>query len=127
LSIKQASEGKEVDQRLTALITNANAVQAVASAVEGTIGPKGLDTMLVDRFGAVTITNDGVTILEEMDATHPAAKMLINTARAQENEVGDGTTTTTILAGSLVSEGLSRVMKGVPASHPAGGPQAPPS
>ncbi|MGB9791104.1 MAG: TCP-1/cpn60 chaperonin family protein [Thermacetogeniaceae bacterium] len=114
---KQVSEGKEVDQRLAALITNANAVQAVAAAVEGTIGPKGLDTMLVDRFGAVTITNDGVTILEEMEATHPAARMVINTARAQENEVGDGTTTATILAASLVSEGLSRVMKGVPVAR----------
>ncbi len=117
MSNRQAPEGKEVDQRLAALITNANAVQAVAAAVEGTLGPKGLDTMLVDRFGTVTITNDGVTILEEMEATHPAAKMLINTARAQENEVGDGTTTTTILAGSLVSEGLNRVMKGVPVAR----------
>lgn len=114
---KQAPEGKEVDQRLAALITNASAVQAVAAAVEGTIGPKGLDTMLVDRFGAVTITNDGVTILEEMEATHPAAKMVINAARAQENEVGDGTTTATILAGSLVSEGLNRVIKGVPVAR----------
>lgn len=117
MSIKQITEGKDIDQRLTALTTNVSAVQAVAAAVEGTLGPKGLDTMLVDRFGTVTITNDGVTILKEMEATHPAAKMLINTAKAQENEVGDGTTTATIWAGSLVSEGLSHIIKGVPVAR----------
>ena len=117
MNIKQVTDGKEVDQRLAALMTNAGAVQAVAAAVEGTLGPKGLDTMLVDRFGTVTVTNDGVTILEEMEATHPAAKMLINTARAQEKEVGDGTTTATIWAGALVSEGLNQVLRGVPVAR----------
>jgi len=117
LNIKQVTDSKEVDQRLAALMTNAGAVQAVAAAVEGTLGPKGLDTMLVDRFGTVTVTNDGVTILEEMEATHPAAKMLINTARAQEKEIGDGTTTATVWAGALVSEGLNQVLRGVPVAH----------
>lgn len=117
MSIKQVTDKKEVDQRLAALMTNVNAVRAVVSAVEGTLGPKGLDTMLVDRFGAITVTNDGVTILEEMEATHPAAKMLINTAKAQENGVGDGTTTATVWAGSLVSEGLNHVVKGVPVAR----------
>ena len=66
MSLKQVSGGSEVDERLAALLTNANAISAVAQAVEGTIGPKGLDTMLVDRFGDVVITNAGVTILNKM-------------------------------------------------------------
>lgn len=107
----------EVDEKLAALMTNATAVQAIAAAVEGTIGPKGLDTMLVDRFGDVTITNAGVTILDKMEVNHPAARMLINTAKAQQEEIGDGTTTTTILSGALVAEGLNQVVRGVPVAR----------
>lgn len=110
-------QAQDVDERLAALITNSNAVRAVATAVEGTIGPKGLDIMLVDRFGEVTITNDGVTILKQMDVNHPAAKMLINVARAQQEEVGDGTTTATVMAGALVSEGVSQILRGVPVAR----------
>lgn len=114
MNLKQAGSGAEVDERLAALLTNANAVRAITAAVEGTIGPKGLDTMLVDRFGEVIITNDGVTILDKMDVNHPAAKMLINIAKAQQAEVGDGTTTATIMAGGLVAEGVGQVLRGVP-------------
>lgn len=114
MNLKQAGSGAEVDERLAALLTNANAVRAITAAVEGTIGPKGLDTMLVDRFGEVIITNDGVTILDKMDVNHPAAKMLINIAKAQQAEVGDGTTTATIMAGGLVAEGVNQVLRGVP-------------
>lgn len=110
----KGNSSKEIDEKLAALITNSNAIRAIASAVEGTIGPKGLDIMLVDRFGEVTITNDGVTILKQMDVNHPAAKMLINIAKAQQEEVGDGTTTATIMAGTLVSEGVDKILKGVP-------------
>ncbi|MEW6171835.1 MAG: TCP-1/cpn60 chaperonin family protein [Bacillota bacterium] len=118
MSLKQqATNGSEVNERLAALISNTNAVRAIASAVEGTLGPKGLDTMLVDRFGEVVITNDGVTILTNMEATHPAAKMVINIAKAQEEEVGDGTTTTTVMAGSMVGTGLEQVLKGVPVAR----------
>ena len=106
------SSGEE--EALSALQTNAKAVMVIAQAVEGTLGPKGLDTMLVDQFGQVVITNDGVTILELMDVNHPAAKMLINIAKAQQEEIGDGTTTATILAGALVNEGVRQVRKGVP-------------
>ncbi|MED0679772.1 TCP-1/cpn60 chaperonin family protein [Aneurinibacillus thermoaerophilus] len=102
------------DERLSTLLHNMNAVQAIASAVEGTIGPKGLDTMLVDEEGGVIITNDGVTILEEMEVRHPAARLMIGLARSQQREVGDGTTTATLLAAALVTEGAAQVQRGVP-------------
>lgn len=114
MNVKQVSKNAEVDERLAALSTNASAIRAIASAVEGTLGPKGLDTMLVDQFGGVVITNDGVTILNLMEVNHPAAKMLINIAKAQQEEIGDGTTTATIMAGSLVNAGMEQVIKGVP-------------
>ena len=112
--VKQVSKTTEIDERIAALTTNSSAISSLASAVEGTIGPKGLDCMLVDKFGDVTVTNDGATILDKIDTIHPAARMLIRTARAQEEEVGDGTTTTTILASALISEGVSHVSRGVP-------------
>ena len=102
------------NERLAALMANAAAVVAIASAVEGTLGPKGLNTMLVDRYGEVTITNDGATILERMEINHPAAGLVIATARAQAEQVGDGTTTATLLAAALVSEGVKHVRNGVP-------------
>jgi chaperonin GroEL (HSP60 family) len=118
LSLKrEAASGSDVDERLAALITNSNAIRAIASAVEGTLGPKGLDTMLVDKFGEVVITNDGVTILTMMEANHPAARMLINIAKAQQEEVGDGTTTATVMAGALVGSGVEQVARGVPVAR----------
>jgi len=114
---QQASGGAEVNERLAALVNNANAVRAIAAAVESTLGPKGLDTMLVDRFGEVIITNDGVTILTEMEANHPAARMLINIAKAQQEEVGDGTTTATVMAGAMVGTGVELVSRGVPVAR----------
>lgn len=102
---------------MSALINNANAIRAISLAVEGTLGPKGLDTMLVDQFGEVVITNDGVTILTLMEANHPVAKMLINIAKAQQEEIGDGTTTATIMAGALVGAGVEQVARGVPVAR----------
>ncbi|MCL6580780.1 MAG: TCP-1/cpn60 chaperonin family protein [Firmicutes bacterium] len=116
-TVKQVSSSAEVDERLAALVTNAGAVQAIASSVEGTLGSKGLDAMLVDRFGDVVITNDGITILSKIETTHPAARMVIGIAKAQEEEVGDGTTTATIMAGTLLGEGVKQVMKGVPVAR----------
>ncbi len=101
-------------ERHGALLSNAAAVMAVASAVEGTLGPKGLNSMLVDRYGEVTITNDGATILERMEVSHPAAQLVIATAQAQAREAGDGTTTATLLAAALVSEAVTHVRNGVP-------------
>jgi len=114
---QQAAQRSEVNERLGALMNNAAAVRAIAAAIEGTLGPKGLDTMLVDRFGDVVITNDGVTILTRMEANHPAARMLINIAKAQEEEVGDGTTTATVMAGQMVATGVELVTRGVPVAR----------
>ncbi len=83
---------------------NIAAAKAVADAVRTTLGPKGMDKMLVDSLGDVVITNDGVTILEEMQIEHPAAKMLVEVAKTQNEEVGDGTTTAAILAGELLKK-----------------------
>lgn len=117
MSQSQSQKPPEADERLAALYSNATAVRAIASAVEGTIGPKGLDTMLVDTQGHVIITNDGVTILNRMEVTHPAAKMLINVASAQQEEIGDGTTTATLLAAALLNEGVAQVERGVPVTR----------
>lgn len=114
---KQAAGPAEVDERLAALFSNVNAIRAAAAAVEGTLGPKGLDTMLVDRYGETVVTNDGITILTRMEASHPAARMLVNVARAQEDEVGDGTTTATILAGALLGAAVEQVVRGVPVAR----------
>ncbi|MBU3957972.1 MAG: thermosome subunit, partial [Nanoarchaeota archaeon] len=83
---------------------NIAAAKAVADAVRTTLGPKGMDKMLVDSMGDVVITNDGVTILEEMEIEHPAAKMMVEVAKTQEEEVGDGTTTAAVLAGELLKK-----------------------
>ena len=81
---------------------NILAARIVAETVKTTLGPKGMDKMLVDSIGDVTVTNDGVTILEEMEIEHPAAKMMVEIAKTQEAEVGDGTTTAVIIAGKLL-------------------------
>ena len=118
---KQALQ--EGEERFATLQNNAGAVRAICSAVEGTLGPKGLDTMLVGSQGEVLITNDGVTILEKMDASHPAARLVIQVARSQQERVGDGTTTATVIAGALVQEGVSQVLRGVPPAKVAQGIQ----
>ncbi|WP_255169036.1 thermosome subunit beta [Natrononativus amylolyticus] len=81
---------------------NIRAARAVAEAVRSTLGPKGMDKMLVDSMGSVTITNDGVTILKEMDIDNPTAEMIIEVAETQEDEAGDGTTTAVAIAGELL-------------------------
>jgi chaperonin GroEL (HSP60 family) len=83
---------------------NITAAKAVAAAVRTTLGPKGMDKMLVDSLGDVVITNDGATILKEMEIEHPAAKMIVEVAKTMDDEVGDGTTTAVILAGELLKK-----------------------
>lgn len=81
---------------------NILAARVIAETIKTTLGPKGMDKMLVDRAGNIIVTNDGVTILEEMEIEHPAAKMIVEIAKTQEKEVGDGTTTAVMLAGKLL-------------------------
>ena len=81
---------------------NISAARAVAESVRSTLGPKGMDKMLVDSMGSVTITNDGVTILQEMDIDNPTAEMIVEVAETQEDEAGDGTTTAVAIAGELL-------------------------
>ncbi|MCD4809272.1 MAG: TCP-1/cpn60 chaperonin family protein [Methanosarcinales archaeon] len=95
-------EGTERSKGREAQNNNIMAAKAVANAVRTTLGPKGMDKMLVDGLGDVVITNDGVTILREMDIEHPAAKMVVEVAKTQDDEVGDGTTTAAVLAGELL-------------------------
>ncbi len=95
-------EGTERTRGKEARSNNIMAAKAVAAAVRTTLGPKGMDKMLVGGGGDVTITNDGVTILKEMDIEHPAAKMLVEVAKTQDDEVGDGTTTAAVLTGELL-------------------------
>ena len=86
----------------TAQRNNILAARLVSDAIKTTLGPKGMDKMLVDSIGDITITNDGVTILEKMEIEHPAAKMMVEISKTQENEVGDGTTTAVMIAGKLL-------------------------
>ncbi|MCQ2738154.1 MAG: thermosome subunit [archaeon] len=97
-----------------ALRMNIFASQILADIVRTTLGPKGMDKMLVDKMGDVVVTNDGVTILQEMDIAHPAAKMLVEVARKQENTVGDGTTTAVIVAGELLKQAMKLIEDGNP-------------
>ena len=82
--------------------TNILAARVIAEALASSLGPRGMDKLLVDSFGSATITGDGAAILKEMDVQHPAAKMLVEVAKAQDDEVGDGTTTVVVLAGELL-------------------------
>jgi len=84
---------------------NITAARIIAETVKTTLGPRGMDKMLVDSLGDVTITNDGATILDEIDVQHPAAKMMVEVAKTQDDEVGDGTTTAVVLAGELLRYG----------------------
>jgi len=95
-------EGTQRTTGKTAQRTNITAARLVAETVRTTLGPKGMDKMIVDSLGDVTVTNDGVTILEEMQIEHPSAKMIVEVAKTQEDEVGDGTTTAVVLAGELL-------------------------
>jgi len=83
---------------------NITAAKVVADAIRTTLGPMGMDKMLVDSIGDIVITNDGVTILEEMEIEHPSAKMMVEVAKTQNEEVGDGTTTSVVIAGELLKK-----------------------
>jgi archaeal chaperonin len=97
-------EGSQRTAGRDAQRSNIMAAKTVAGAVRTTLGPKGMDKMLVDTMGDVVITNDGVTILKKMDIEHPAAKMMVEIAKTQDAEVGDGTTTAVVVAGELLKQ-----------------------
>jgi len=109
-------EGTRRERGKEALFSNIAAARAVADAVRTTLGPRGMDKMLVTSIGDVIITNDGVTILKEIDVEHPAAKMMVEAAKTQDAEVGDGTTTAVVLAGELLKQAEELLHKNV---HPA--------
>ena len=108
-------EGTKRERGKGAQFNNITAARAIADSVRSTLGPRGMDKMLVDSMGDVVITNDGVTILKEIDVEHPAAKMLVEVAKTQDDECGDGTTTAVILAGELLKKAEALIEQNV---HP---------
>jgi archaeal chaperonin len=108
-------EGTERTRGRTAQSNNIYAARLIAETVKSTLGPRGMDKMLVDSMGDVVITNDGATILKEIDVAHPAAKMVIEVAKTQDAECGDGTTTSVILTGELLKQAGELLEKGI---HP---------
>jgi len=108
-------EGTERARGRDARENNIMAVRALADAVRSSLGPRGQDKMLVDSLGDVTITNDGATILDEIEVQHPAAKMLVQVAKAQDAETGDGTTSAVVVCGELLKQALGLITSGV---HP---------
>ncbi len=115
LPIVLLKEGTSETKGNQAQRNNITAAKTIAEIVRTSLGPRGMDKMLVDSLGDVTITNDGATILKELDVQHPAAKMMVEISKATDNEVGDGTTSTVVLAGSLLEKAEELITKNV---HP---------
>jgi archaeal chaperonin len=109
-------EGAKESKGREAQKNNFNAAKLVAEIIKSSLGPRGMDKMLVDSLGDVTITNDGATILKEIDVQHPAAKMMVEVAKSVDNEVGDGTTSSVIFTGSLLEKAEQLIIKDV---HPS--------
>ena len=108
-------EGSSRNRGKDAQRGNISAARIVSEVVKTTLGPRGMDKMLVDSLGDVTITSDGATVLDELDVQHPAAKMLVEIAKTQDDEVGDGTTTSVVIAGELLKRAELLLDQGV---HP---------
>lgn len=108
-------EGTSETKGSQAQRNNITAAKTIAEIVRTSLGPRGMDKMLVDSLGDVTITNDGATILKEIDVQHPAAKMMVEISKATDSEVGDGTTSTVVLAGALLENAEGLISKDV---HP---------
>jgi len=115
VSVMLLKEGSSQTRGRDALKNNIEAAKIIASMLKSVLGPRGMDKMLVDSMGSVTITNDGATILKEMDVQHPAAKMMVEIAKAVDNEVGDGTTSSVIIAGAMLEKAEQLVKQGI---HP---------
>lgn len=97
-------EGTDTSQGKAQILSNINACQSVVEVVKTTLGPRGMDKMIIDTNKRTTISNDGATIVKLLDIWHPAARALVDVAQAQDNEVGDGTTTVLLLSGELLKE-----------------------
>src|ERR687895_437886 len=97
-------EGTKENKGKEAQRNNITAAKLVAEVVKSCLGPRGMDKMLVDTVGDVTITNDGATIFKEIEVQHPAAKMMVEVTKSVDNEVGDGTTSVAVLAGALLEK-----------------------
>jgi len=108
-------EGSSRNRGKDAQRSNISAARIVTEVVKTTLGPRGMDKMLVDSLGDVTVTSDGATVLDELDVQHPAAKMLVEIAKTQDDEVGDGTTTAVVLAGELLKRAEDLLDQGL---HP---------
>ncbi|KAK2536519.1 Cct7 [Columba livia] len=108
-------EGTDTSQGIPQLVSNINACQVIAEAVRTTLGPRGMDKLIVDDRGKATISNDGATILKLLDVVHPAAKTLVDIAKSQDAEVGDGTTSVTLLAAEFLKQVKPYVEEGL---HP---------
>jgi thermosome len=108
-------EGASQTKGKDALKNNIEAAKLVAAILKSVLGPRGMDKMLVDTLGDVTITNDGATILKEMDVQHPAAKIMVEIAKTVDDEVGDGTTSSVIIAGAMLEKADELIRKGI---HP---------
>ncbi|AIC16689.1 thermosome subunit beta [Nitrososphaera viennensis] len=109
-------EGTKESKGREAQKNNLTAAKLIAEIVKTSLGPRGMDKMLVDNLGDVTITNDGATILKEIDVQHPAAKMMVEVAKSVDNEVGDGTTSSVVFAGALLEKAEDLLNKDV---HPS--------
>jgi hypothetical protein len=97
-------EGTSRSRGRDAQRSNITAAKVIAETVKSSLGPKGMDKMLVDGLGDITITSDGATILKEMDVQHPAAKMMVEVSKTTDDEVGDGTTSVVVLSGKLLEK-----------------------
>ncbi|XP_053958894.1 T-complex protein 1 subunit eta [Anastrepha ludens] len=106
-------EGTDTSQGKPQLISNINACQSIVDAVRTTLGPRGMDKLIVDSSGKATISNDGATIMKLLDIVHPAAKTLVDIAKSQDAEVGDGTTSVVLLAGEILKQVKPFVEEGV--------------
>jgi thermosome len=109
-------EGTSETKKKDAQKNNITAAKLIAQILKSSLGPRGLDKMLVDPLGDVTITNDGATILKEIEVQHPAAKMMVEVTKSVDNEVGDGTTSVAVLAGSLLEKAEDLINKNVHAT-----------
>eukprot|EP01048_Picozoa_sp_COSAG05_P022229 COSAG05_NODE_4371_length_1546_cov_1.353836_1_plen_435_part_10 len=117
LQVVLLREGTDTSQGKGQILSNINACMAVVDIVQTTLGPRGMDKMIYEDSGKTTVSNDGATIMGKLDIVHPAARTLVDIARSQDAEVGDGTTSVVLLAGELLKESKQFVEDGLHSAH----------